>query len=146
MENSLGPRHLYLAGLATMPLPTPNVTDAELRVLHTLWDHGPSTIRRLTDHLYPGGSQSSYATVQKLLDRLEESGCVARDRSAMTHVFVAAVSRDDYIGGQLRAVADRLCGGSVTPLLTHLLKAQSISNDDRKELRRLLNAHRQSGG
>ena len=127
------------------PKPTPNVTDAELRVLHALWELGPSTIRRLTDHLYPRGGQSSYATVQKLLDRLEEANCVARDRTAMTHVFVAAVSKDDFIGGQLRAVAERLCGGSVTPLLTHLLKAETLSDEDRKELRRLLNAHRPRG-
>ena len=130
------------------PRPTPNVTDAELRVLEALWDLGPSTIRRLTDHLYPGGGQSSYATVQKLLERLEETAPpgVARDRSAMTHVFVAAVSRDEFIGGQLRAVAERLCGGSVAPLLTHLLKTESLSDDDRKELRRLLNAHRPPRG
>jgi BlaI family penicillinase repressor len=123
---------------------TENVTDAELRVLQALWDLGPSTIRRLTDHLYPGGGQSSYATVQKLLERLEETNppCVARDRSAMTHVFVTTVSRDDFIGSQLRAVAERLCGGSVTPLLTHLLKTETLSDEDRKELRRLLNAHR----
>jgi BlaI family transcriptional regulator, penicillinase repressor len=124
------------------PPSTPNVTDAELRVLHALWDLGACTIRKLTDHLYPGGGQSSYATVQKLLDRLEEAGCVARDRSAMTHIFVAAVSRDDFIGGQLRVVADRLCGGSVTPLLTHLLKTEALSDDERKELRKLLTAPR----
>lgn len=124
------------------PPPTPNVTETELKVMHALWDLGPSTIRKLTDHLYPGGGQSAYGTVQKLLDRLEESNCVARDRSAMTHVFVAAVTRDDFIGGQLRAVAERLCGGSVTPLLTHLLKSETLSDDDRKELRKLLNAHR----
>ena len=127
-----------------LPRPTENVTDAELRVLQALWDLGPSTIRRLTDHVYPGGSQSSYATVQKLLERLEETDppCVARDRSAMTHVFVASVSRDEFIGNQLRAVAERLCGGSVTPLLTHLLKTESLSDEDRKELRRLLNSHK----
>jgi predicted transcriptional regulator len=132
-----------------MPPPIPNVTEAELRVLQALWDLGASTIRRLTDHLYPGGGQSAYATVQKLLDRLEETKpipCVARDRSAMTHVFVAAISREDFIGGQLRAVADRLCGGSVTPLLTHLLKTEALSDDDRKELRKLLNAHRPPRG
>ena len=128
------------------PSSTPNVTDAELRVLHALWDLGACTIRKLTDHLYPGGGQSSYATVQKLLDRLEEAGCVARDRSAMTHIFVAAVSRDDFIGGQLRVVADRLCGGSVTPLLTHLLKTEALSDDERKELRKLLNAPRPPRG
>jgi predicted transcriptional regulator len=126
------------------PTPIPDVTDAELRVLHALWDLGPSTIRKLTDHLYPRGGQSAYATVQKLLERLEKDNCVVRDRSAMSHVFVAAVSRDDFIGGQLRAVAERLCGGSVTPLLTHLLKTQSLSESDRKELQRLLNAHRPS--
>jgi BlaI family transcriptional regulator, penicillinase repressor len=128
---------------------TPNATDAELRVLQALWDLGPSTIRRLTDHLYPGGGQSAYATVQKLLERLEEMKpvpCVARDRSAMTHVFVASVSRDDFIGGQLRAVAERLCGGSVTPLLTHLLKTETLSDQDRKELRRLLDARRPPRG
>jgi BlaI family transcriptional regulator, penicillinase repressor len=125
-----------------MPTPPPDVTDAELRVLQALWDHGPSTIRRLTDRLYPNGGQSRYATVQKLLERLEDEGCVARDRSAMTHVFAAAVSREAFIGGQLRAVAERLCGGSVTPLLTHLLRTEKLSDDDRKELRRLLTAHR----
>jgi predicted transcriptional regulator len=128
-----------------MSLPTPDVTDAELRVLQALWDHGSSTIRRLTDRLYPDGGPSRYATVQKLLERLEDEGCVSRDRSAMTHVFVAAVSRDSFIGGQLQAVAERLCGGSLTPLLTHLIRTEKLPDDARKELRRLLNAHRPTG-
>jgi predicted transcriptional regulator len=128
------------------PNPSPTLPNAELRVLHALWDLGPSAIRRLTDHVYPGGGQSSYATVQRLLDRLEEAGYVARDRSQMTHVFVAAVSRDHLIGEQLRAVAERLCGGSVAPLLTHLLKTEALTDDDRKELRKLLTAHRPPRG
>jgi predicted transcriptional regulator len=124
--------------------PIPKVTDAELRVLEALWDLGPSTIRRLTDHLYSGGGQSSYGTVQKLLERLEEENppLVARDRSALSHVFVAALNRDDFVGGQLRAVADRLCGGSVAPLLTHLINSETLTETERKELGRLLAAHR----
>ena len=126
--------------------PTPNVTDAELRVLQALWDHGPSTIRRLTDRLYPGGAASHYATVQKLLDRLEEEGCVSRDRSAMTHVFTPTLSREAFLGGQLRAVLERLGGDSLAPLLTHLVKTETLSAEDRKELRRLLDAHRPPPG
>jgi predicted transcriptional regulator len=124
------------------PRPTPAVTDAELRVLEALWDAGPATIRQLTDALYPGGGASHYATVQKLLERLEADRCVRRDRSAMTHVFTAALSRDELIGGQLRALAERLCGGSLAPLLTHLVTAERLSADDRKELRRLLDGRR----
>lgn len=117
----------------------PDVTDAELGVLQALWDDGPSTIRQLTDQLYPAGGTSHYATVQKLLERLEQKGCVARNRSSMTHIFAASVSREAFVGDQVRAVAERLCGGSIAPVLTHLLKTESISEDDRKELRKLLN-------
>src|SRR5262249_23080061 len=124
--------------------PVPDVTEAELGVLQALWDLGPSTIRQLTDQLYPGGSAAHYATVQKLLDRLEAKNCVARARSAMTHVFPPRVDREAFIGGQLRAVAERLCGGSMTPLLTHLVQAESLSEADRKQLRRLLNRPRPS--
>src|SRR5262245_42244762 len=122
--------------------PVPDVTEAELGVLQALWDLGSATIRQLTDRLYPGGSAAHYSTVQKLLDRLETKHCVARDRSAMTHVFTPRVDREAFIGGQLRAVAERLCGGSMTPLLTHLVKTESLSDTDRKELRRLLNRQR----
>ncbi|MBL8864335.1 MAG: BlaI/MecI/CopY family transcriptional regulator [Gemmataceae bacterium] len=118
----------------------PDVTDAELGVLQALWENGPSTIRQLTDHLYPKGGTSHYATVQKLLERLESKGCVARNRSSMTHVFAAGINREAFVGGQLRAVAERLCGGSIAPVLTHLLKTETLSEADRKELRNLLNA------
>ncbi len=80
----------------------------------------------------------NYSTVQKLLERLEEDRCVSRDRSATPHVFEAAISRDDYIGGQLRAMAEKLCGGSLTPLLTHLVKTEALSKQERTELRKLL--------
>ena len=124
----------------------PDVTDAELGVLQALWDDGPATIRQLTDRLYPGGSTAHYATVQKLLERLEAKGCISRDRSAMTHKFAAKVGRDVYIGGQLRAMAERLCGGSLTPLLTHLVKTESLSAIDRKELRKLLDRAKSGRG
>ena len=98
-----------------------DVTDAELAVLQALWERGSATIRQLTDALYPGGSAAQYATVQKLLERLEAKGCVRRDRQPWPHLFVATVDRDDLIGRRLRAVAEKLCGGSLTPLLTHLI-------------------------
>ena len=118
---------------------TPEVSDTELKVMQALWDGGPSPIRQITDRLYgPGAAAAQYATVQKLLERLEEKGCVTRDRSANTHVFAAALTRDEFIGGRMRAMAEKLCGGSLTPILTHLLKTESLSDKDRKELRKLL--------
>ena len=115
-----------------------DITDAELAVLQVLWDEGRRTIRELTDTLYPSGTGVHYATVQKLLERLEEANCVTRLRDAVPHTFVASVGRDELIGQRLRSVAEQLCGGSVTPLLTHLVKTQRLSARDRAELRALI--------
>ena len=115
-----------------------DVTDAELAVLQILWDDGPATIRRLTDLLYPGGGAAQYATVQKLLDRLQEKQYVRRDRTAAAHTFTAAVCRDELIGRRLQDVAEKLCGGSLTPLLTHLVRTRRLSARERQELRDLI--------
>jgi BlaI family penicillinase repressor len=115
-----------------------DVTEAELAILQLLWDHGPTTIRRLTDVLYPGGGAAQYGTVQKLLDRLESKGCVRRNRSGAAHSFAATVGREEIIGRRLRDVAEKLCGGSLTPILTHLVRARSLNSRERQELRALI--------
>jgi len=115
-----------------------DITDAELAVLQVLWDEGPCSIRRITDVLYPDGKTAQYATVQKLLERLEAKGCVRRDRRAAVHQFVAAIDRDELIGRRLQSVAEKLCGGSWTPLLTHLVHNQKLSAQDRQALRELI--------
>jgi predicted transcriptional regulator len=119
-----------------MPLPTPErVTDAELAVLRRLWKRGPSTIRELTDDLYPGGGASAYATVQKLLDRLGSKGCVSRRAAGRANVFTAEVGRGDLIERRLREIADTLCDGALSPLLTHLASSTGLSADELARLR-----------
>ena len=65
-----------------------------------------------------------------LLDRLECKGFVTRDRRAPVHIFAAAINRDELIGRRLRAVADSLCGGSLSPLLTHLVEGRGLSEQE----------------
>jgi BlaI family transcriptional regulator, penicillinase repressor len=115
-----------------------DVTEAELALLQSLWDAGPATIRQLVDRVYKQGGPSVYATVQKLLDRLESKGFVLRDRAGQVHVFRPAIERRELIGRRLRAVADSLCGGSLSPLLTHLVEGRGFSAAERRELRDLI--------
>ncbi len=121
-----------------MILPRKDVTTAELALLEVLWEEGPTTIRELADSVYPGGSASDYATVKKLLSRLEQKGYVKRDRRSMAHVYKAVSSRDELIGQRLRTLANNLCGGSSTPLLTHLLQTERLTRAELDELRALL--------
>jgi len=121
-----------------MPRPPQDVTDAELAILNVLWDRGKATVRELAEELYDKSSASQHATVQKLLERLEGKGCVSRDRDSWPHTFEPAIAREDLIGRQLQQTADKLCDGSLQPLLTHLVKAGRLSAEDRQSLRSLL--------
>jgi BlaI family transcriptional regulator, penicillinase repressor len=115
-----------------------NVTDAELAVLKELWKSGPATIRDLTDTLYPTGGTSLYATVQKLLDRLETKGWVKRAKDGRANVFQAAREREALLAHHLREAAEKLCEGSMTPLLSTLVSAKGLSKEDIQHLRRQL--------
>src|SRR4051794_36342005 len=101
---------------------SPNIPEAEWAVLQLLWDKGPATVRQLTDVLYPRGGASEYATVHKLLERLEAKGYVSRDRSSGVFLFEAAMDRDQVIGRQLEVLVDKMCGGSLQPLLSNLIR------------------------
>ena len=115
-----------------------DVTEAELAVLRLLWERSGASIREMADELYSGGGQAQYATVQKLLERLENKGHVQRLRDTSPQRFAAAVGRDQLIGRRLRDLAEKLCGGSLTPLLTHLASSETFTPDELQTLRRLV--------
>jgi predicted transcriptional regulator len=115
-----------------------DVTEAELGLLQILWDRGTATIRQIADLVYPEANAAQYATIQKQLERLEAKGFVRRDRSMFVHVFSAAVERDELIGRRIREMADKLCGGSLAPILTHLARATRLSGAERRALRDLV--------
>jgi predicted transcriptional regulator len=115
-----------------------DVTETELAILQVLWERGSATRRLITDSLYPDGGTAHYATVQKLLERLEAKGFVRHARSGGVLTFTAIVDREELISRRLRDMAEKLCGGSVTPLLMNLVRAKPLSAQEVDDLRRLV--------
>ena len=115
-----------------------DLSETELAILKVVWEKPDATIREVADVLYPGGDVAHYATVQSLLDRLEEKGYVRRGRAGRAHTFAAAVSREELVGIRLRDLAQKLCDGSLTPLLTQLVRGAQLSEREENELRDLV--------
>ena len=76
--------------------------------------------------------------MQKLLERLEGRALVARDEKAEPLEFTARITRDELISRRLADMADRLCGGSVAPLLLNLVKTRPLTAEELAQLRALL--------
>ncbi|MHC4400538.1 MAG: BlaI/MecI/CopY family transcriptional regulator [Planctomycetota bacterium] len=115
-----------------------DVTDAELAVLQVLWERSAATIREITEIVYPDDVQTQYSTVKRLLARLETKGFVERDRNGRVHVFAPVGGRDELLGRRLEALADSLCEGSISPLLTHLAKSERLTEGQREALLSLI--------
>ncbi len=116
----------------------PHVPDAELAVLQLLWERGPSAVRQVADVLYPGGGPSDYATAHRLLERLEANGYVRRDKVEGVYLFRALLDRDAVLGQQLETLVERMCGGSLQPLLSTLVKSKRLSAEELRELLELV--------
>ena len=115
-----------------------DVTDAELGVLQVLWNQGPRTIREVTAVLDPRNQDAYYATIKKLLERLEAKGFVRREPRGIAYVYEAVLGRDELVGRRLREVSDSLCDGSVTPLLTQLARHEHLSRKQQAALMALI--------
>jgi predicted transcriptional regulator len=114
------------------------VTEGELSILEVIWKQGTPTSHDIAAEIHENVSDSKIASVQKLLERLEAKGCVARDRRERAHRFYALISKEDFLQDRLRALADRHCEGALAPLMTTLLRSKGISKRNRDELRQLI--------
>ena len=117
-----------------------SVSESELAILKQLWKLRRATVRELHGALAGRGHDWAYTTVQTMLARLEEKGCVCVDRSGFAHVFSAVVTRSTLLRDRLDEVADQLCDGAALPLLLHLAEKQKFTPEEIASFRRLLDA------
>ena len=113
--------------------------------MELIWDAERLTARQILEQLYDDSKKSQHGTVQRLLQSLEEKGFVERDRSLGVYLFSATISRQAYCGMQLESLAQRLTGGSIAPLLTHLLDERKLGKVEIKRLRKLLEEAQDNG-
>ncbi len=106
----------------------------EMEILQMLWSQGPVTISEAQQALdRPVG----YTTVQTRLNRLVQKGVIARGKTRPAK-YRAAVAPEEVSAGHLDLLLERVSGGSVVPLVAHLVKDRSVSPEELIELRRLI--------
>ena len=121
------------------------LTNAEMAVMELLWASEQLTARQIREQLYGDSAKAQHGTVQRLVQNLEEKGFVRRDRSLGVNLFSAIVGREAYGGLQLESLAEKLTGGSIAPLLTHLLDEKKLDKAEIKRLRKILEEAQKRG-
>lgn len=114
-------------------------TEAELELMHILWNSGPSTVQDVVDRL-PSARPLAYTTVQTVLNVLHRKGSVRRKLLDRTYHYEAAVSRLDAAATALRDLVRKLFGGSAEELVLAMVKSRQLSPEKLSELRKIVEA------
>ena len=114
-----------------------NLPDREWTVLSALWDSGGDTLGGVTEALRAETGWNRN-TVLTYLTRMEAKGLVSIDKSGYPHLYRAAVGRADCQARERDSFLRRVYRGSAGDLVAAFLKEQTLSPQERDELRRLL--------
>lgn len=110
------------------------LTPGEMEIMSALWNSESQTIAETREAL---GRPIGYTTVQTRLNRLVEKGLVKRsaERPARYRALITA----DHVGANhLEVLIERVAGGSVVPLVAHLVKHRSLSDGELDELKEII--------
>jgi predicted transcriptional regulator len=110
------------------------LSPGEMEILQMLWREGPVALSEAQAGL---GRAIGYTTVQTRLNRLVQKGVVARtaDRPAR---YRAAVAPEEVSARHLDLLLERVSGGSVVPLVAHLVRDRALSSAEIAELKQLI--------
>ena len=113
------------------------LTELQMRILQVLWERGSATVSDVRDAL-EGERGLAPTTIATLLTRLEKRGLLDHDVEGRTHVYRAVVSEQEVRTNMVETLRDKVFGGDMTALVSHLLDARELEPGDLARVRDLL--------
>lgn len=112
------------------------LTEAEWSVLNVLWERKQVSLKELTIALAPIQHWSK-KTVFTYLTRMEAKGLVRIDRTK-EQPYSALVSKEDCARQEREELCTKVYGGATGDLIATFLKESSISQEEIKRLKTML--------
>lgn len=112
-------------------------TDAELKILHVLWERGPSTVRTVNDALN-AHRDVGYTTTLKIMQIMYEKGLLTREEDGRTHIYAAAVPQEETQATLLQQFVDTAFRGSAMKLVMQALGNHEASAAELDQIKALI--------
>ena len=113
------------------------LSDGEWRIMNLLWAQAPRRVPELTEAL-AADTGWSRATVNMMLQRLEDKGAVRMEPLGRNKVYYPLLSQADARQKETARFLDRLYGGSLGLMVSSLAGQQALSEEDIRALRAIL--------
>ena len=116
------------------------ISPGEMEMLSILWDRGGSTISQVHKEHIARGHQVSYGTIQTRLNRLVEKGTAKR--VGFPGEYHATI-RPEQVSDLYYDKIEKLCGGTIVPLISHLASKRKFDDDEISLLEQIVKQHKE---
>ncbi len=115
----------------------PNISESEWEVMNILWHKSPLTANEVIASLQETTDWKP-KTIRTLLDRLVHKNVVGVNRNQKVYTFYPLYSQDECQRAETESFVKRIYGGAVKSMLVQFIEEESLTDDDIKELRKIL--------
>lgn len=121
------------------PKSTPNkrLTEVELELMSILWRLREGTVSDVIAAL-PGDRALAYTSVSTILRILEGKGVLTARKEGRGHIYSPVLGKQEYEARIVADVVQRVFDGAPTALVRQLIDNVDLSDDDVREIRKML--------
>ena len=116
---------------------TCNLTDAEWKLMHRLWECSPQTITQLTAALREKTDWDKH-TIITMLTRLEAKGAVRHEDGERAKQFYPAIEQRDAARAETESFLGKVYGGSLGLMMSAMVEGRALTREDIDELTAIL--------
>jgi BlaI family penicillinase repressor len=113
-------------------------TPAELEILDVLWERKKATVREVFEEIGKRKS-TTYTTVLKFMQIMQEKGLVVRDVKEKAHVYRPGQTQRQTQAKLVGTLLEKAFRGSALSLVQHVLETKPATREELDAIRQMIN-------
>lgn len=108
----------------------------ELSVLQFIQQEHPVTVREVADHFAEAGKART--TILTVMERLRAKGFLTRKKTSGSYRYSPKFSEGEVMKSVVGDFVQKMLGGSLSPFVAYMSQTDDLSDDELKELKKLV--------
>jgi BlaI family transcriptional regulator, penicillinase repressor len=117
---------------------TPRISETEWKVMKVVWTLAPCSAGQIIEALTDTDPEWHPRTVKAFLNRLVSKKVLGFRKEGRAYLYRPLVAEKDCVDAASKSFLDLVFGGSLKPMLAHFVEHKKLSDDEIRELRRML--------
>ena len=110
--------------------------------MQVIWTQAPCSAGQIVEALRDRDPSWHPKTVKAFLSRLMKKKAVGFKKEGRAYLYRPLVGEKDCVDAASESFLERVFGGSLKPMLAHFVEQKKLSEDEIRELRRILKNER----